>query len=78
MLTAVINDTIYKLLLQVNEMKDSATQIEEELDKTKHQMHRHKMELAKMKDQISRMDNTDPNYVSLSMNNYTPLKFFLI
>ena len=46
-------------------MKDSATQIEEELEKTKNSMHKHKLDLARMKDQISRMDNKDPKYVSI-------------
>ena len=50
--------------LQVNEMKDSATQIEEEVDKTKTELHRHKMEMNKLKDKLSRMDKNDPHYVS--------------
>ncbi|KAL4219131.1 hypothetical protein ACF0H5_021713 [Mactra antiquata] len=59
---ANIRQKLARKMRTVNEMKDSATQIEEELEKTKTQMHRHKMDLARMKDQISRMDNTDPNY----------------
>jgi hypothetical protein len=55
---------------KVNEMKDSATQIEEELDKTKTSLHKHKMDLARMKDQLSRMDNKDPNYVSMDSSGY--------
>jgi len=45
-------------------MKDSATQIEEEVDKTKTELHRHKMEMNKLKDKLSRMDKNDPHYVS--------------
>ncbi|XP_053381516.1 centriolin-like isoform X4 [Mercenaria mercenaria] len=57
-----IRQKMTRKMRHVNEMKDSATQIEEELEKTKTSMHKHKMDLARMKDQISRMDNTDPNY----------------
>ncbi|XP_060590560.1 centriolin-like [Ruditapes philippinarum] len=57
-----IRQKMTRKMRHVNEMKDSATQIEEELEKTKNSMHKHKMELARMKDQISRMDNKDPNY----------------
>lgn len=53
------------VLLQVNELRDSATQIEEEIDKTKNSMHQNKMEVARLKGQLERLDPKDPKYVSL-------------
>ena len=53
---------------QVNEMKDSATQIEEERDKTINALHKNKLEVARLKDQLGRLDSNHPNYVS-----YLPL-----
>ena len=47
-------------------MKDSATQIEEEAEKTRRSMHQHKMEMNKLKDKLARLDNKDPNYVSIA------------
>lgn len=51
---------------QVNELRDSATQIEEEIDKTKNSMHQNKVEVARLKGQLERMDTKDPKYVSRS------------
>lgn len=49
---------------QVNELRDSATQIEEEIDKTKNSMHQNKVDVARLKGQLERMDTKDPKYVS--------------
>lgn len=48
----------------MNELRDSATQIEEEIDKTKNSMHQNKVEVARLKGQLERMDTKDPKYVS--------------
>lgn len=51
-------------LKQVNELRDSATQIEEEIDKTKNSMHQNKVDVARLKGQLERLDTKDPKYVS--------------
>lgn len=48
----------------MNELRDSATQIEEEIDKTKNSMHQNKVDVARLKGQLERMDTKDPKYVS--------------
>jgi len=54
----------------VNELKDSATQIEEEIDKTKNSLHKHKIDVARLRDQLGRMDKNHPNYVNNFMYNF--------
>ena len=46
-------------------MRDSATQIEDQIDKTRNSLHQNKMDLARLKGQINRVDSKDPAYVSL-------------
>lgn len=73
-LSLLINSTIKNVVYyiwviiwwQVNELRDSATQIEEEIDKTKNSMHQNKVEVARLKGQLERMDTKDPKYVSRS------------
>ena len=45
-------------------MRDSATQIEDQIDKTRNALHQNKMGLARLKGQINRVDSKDPSYVS--------------
>ena len=45
-------------------MRDSATQIEDQIDKTRNTLHQNKMGLARLKGQINRVDSKDPSYVS--------------
>ena len=49
-------------------MKDSATQIEDQIDKTRNALHQNKMDLARLKGQINRVDSKDPSYVSCINN----------
>lgn len=73
-LSLLINSTVKNVVYymwviiwwQVNELRDSATQIEEEIDKTKNSMHQNKVEVARLKGQLERMDTKDPKYVSRS------------
>jgi len=46
-------------------MMDSVTDIEEAMDQKKTALHRHKMEMNKLNNQLSRMDKNDPNYVRM-------------
>lgn len=50
-------------------MRDSATQIEDQIDKSRNALHQNKMDLARLKGQLNRADSKDPSYVS-------PLIFF--
>lgn len=71
-LSLLINSTVKNVVYymwviiwwQVNELRDSATQIEEEIDKTKNSMHQNKVDVARLKGQLERMDTKDPKYVS--------------
>lgn len=53
---------------QVNELKDSATQIEDEIQKTQNSMHRNKVDVARLKGQLDALDTKDPKYVSINMS----------
>ncbi|XP_061184132.1 centriolin-like [Saccostrea echinata] len=60
-----IRQRMAKKMQLVNELRDSATQIEEEMDKTKNSMHQNKMEVARLKGQLERLDTKDPKYRKL-------------
>ncbi|XP_078324889.1 uncharacterized protein LOC111125942 isoform X3 [Crassostrea virginica] len=60
-----IRQRMAKKMQMVNELRDSATQIEEEIDKTKNSMHQNKMEVARLKGQLERLDPKDPKYRKL-------------
>jgi predicted phage-related endonuclease len=50
-------------VLQVNELKDSATQIEDEIQKTQQTMYKNKVDVARLKGQLDALDTKDPKYV---------------
>uniref|UniRef100_K1Q2Y9 Paramyosin n=1 Tax=Magallana gigas TaxID=29159 RepID=K1Q2Y9_MAGGI len=60
-----IRQRMAKKMQLVNELRDSATQIEEEIDKTKNSMHQNKVDVARLKGQLERMDTKDPKYRKL-------------
>lgn len=68
LINSMVKNVVYYICLiiwqQVNELRDSATQIEEEIDKTKNSMHQNKVDVARLKGQLERMDTKDPKYVS--------------
>ncbi|XP_056011092.1 centriolin-like isoform X6 [Ostrea edulis] len=57
-----IRQRMAKKMQLVNELRDSATQIEEEIDKTKNSMHQNKVDVARLKGQLERLDTKDPKY----------------
>lgn len=50
----------------MNELRDGATQIEEEIDKTRDSLHDNKVDVARLKGKLDRLDNKDPSYVSMN------------
>lgn len=67
LINSLVENVVYMWAIiwwQVNELRDSATQIEEEIDKTKNSMHQNKVDVARLKGQLERMDTKDPKYVS--------------
>ncbi|CAG2249623.1 CNTRL [Mytilus edulis] len=48
--------------VQVNELKDSATQIEDEIQKTQNTVHKNKVDVARLKGQLDALDTKDPKY----------------
>ncbi|KAK3605923.1 hypothetical protein CHS0354_017828 [Potamilus streckersoni] len=58
----IIRQKLASKMQTVNDMRDSASQIEGEMEKTRKALQRDKVELTRLKNQLTQMDNTDPAY----------------
>ncbi|KAL5012076.1 hypothetical protein ScPMuIL_010627 [Solemya velum] len=59
---AKLRQRLAKKMEMVNELRDGATQIEEEIDKTRDSLHDNKVDVARLKGKLDRLDNKDPSY----------------
>ncbi|KAL3870359.1 hypothetical protein ACJMK2_038429 [Sinanodonta woodiana] len=58
----IIRQKLASKMQTVNDMRDSASQIEGEMEKTRKALQKDKVELTRLKNQLTQMDNTDPAY----------------
>ena len=49
---------------QVNEMRDNATQMEDEIDRIQQSISQGRMELTQLKSEVQAMDTRNPGFVS--------------